>query len=77
MEYKILNHKKIKYVIRYPGGYKDGEKYPVLFYLHGAGGRGEDIDLIFNHPFFKLTEKHDFFKAICVAPQCYANTLPQ
>ena len=74
MEYKILNYEKLKYVIRYPDGYKEGEKYPVLFYFHGAGGRGENIDLIRNHPFFALTEKHESFKAICIAPQCYANT---
>ena len=74
MKYNISNQNKIKYVIRYPDGYKDGEKYPVLIYLHGAGGRGEDITPIRNHPFFELTEKHDFFKAICIAPQCYANT---
>ena len=74
MEYKILNYEKLKYVIRYPDGYKCGDKCPVLIYLHGAGGRGENIDVIRNHKVFLLTEKHEKFPFITVAPQCYANT---
>ena len=74
MEYKILNYEKIKYVIRYPDGYEAGKRYPVLFYIHGAGGRGDDINVIRNHSFFSLTEKHNDLPFVCIAPQCYANT---
>lgn len=74
MEYNILGFNKIKYVIRYPDGYKNGDKCPVLIYLHGAGGRGENIDVIKNHKVFLLTEKHENFPFVTVAPQCYANT---
>ena len=74
MEYTISSFRKIKYVIRYPDGYTSGEKCPVLIYLHGAGGRGENIDVIRNHKVFLLTEKHENFPFITVAPQCYANT---
>ena len=74
MEYTISSFRKIKYVIRYPDGYTSGEKFPVLIYLHGAGGRGENIDVIRNHKVFLLTEKHEKFPFITVAPQCYANT---
>ena len=74
MEYKILEFNKIKYVIRYPEGYNAGDKCPVLIYLHGAGGRGKDIDVIRNHKVFLLTEKHENFPFITIAPQCYANT---
>ena len=74
MEYKILQFNKIKYVIRYPDGYDAAKKYPVLIYLHGAGGRGEDISVIRNHKVFLLTEKHMDLEFITVAPQCYANS---
>lgn len=74
MEYKILQFNKIKYVIRYPNGYDVAKKYPVLIYLHGAGGRGEDISVIRNHKVFLLTEKHMDLEFITVAPQCYADT---
>ena len=74
MEYKILNYEKLKYVIRYPDSYKEGERYPVLFYMHGAGGRGDNIQIIRDHPVFSITEKYKAFPFICIAPQCYANS---
>lgn len=74
MEYKIASFEKIKYVIRYPNGYEAGKQYPVLFYIHGAGGRGDNIDVIRNHTFFRVTEKHTELPFICIAPQCYANS---
>ena len=74
MEYKILEFNKLKYVIRYPDGYESDKKYPIIFYIHGAGGRGDDINVIRNHSFFSLTEKHKSFPFICIAPQCYADS---
>ena len=52
---ETLRYKEIDYVIRNPEGMKEGEKYPVVIYLHGAGGRGRDISLIRNHAFFDLS----------------------
>ena len=70
---EILKHKEIDYVIRRPENEVDGEKYPLVIYVHGAGGRGRDISLIQNHSFFAHSEP--FLKnAISVAPQCYANS---
>ena len=70
---EILRHKEIDYVIRRPEGEVDGKKYPLVIYVHGAGGRGRDISLLQNHSFFAHSEP--FLKnAISVAPQCYANS---
>ena len=35
MEEKILGD--MKYLISYPEGFNESEKYPVLFFLHGRG----------------------------------------
>ena len=49
------------------------KKYPLVIYLHGAGGRGRDIKVIYEHPFFSDTV--EFLKnAISVAPQCYSDS---
>jgi len=32
----------LPYRILYPEGYRAGGQYPVLFFLHGAGERGND-----------------------------------
>lgn len=48
-------------------------QYPLVLYMHGAGGRGRNIDLIYNHPFFTETEGFHF-PVISVAPQCYEDS---
>lgn len=68
-----LSYKKLKYVIRYPKDYNQNKKYPVILALHGAGCRGNDIDLVAENPFFTETLRHNL-DVIFVAPQCYANT---
>ena len=68
-----LNYKKLKYVRRLPENFIESERYPLVIYVHGAGGRGTDIEKIFDHPFFTDTAKH-LTGAVSVAPQCYANT---
>lgn len=64
----------MKYVIRYPDGYEKGEKYPVIFFLHGAGTRGEDLENLRNNIFFKCIEKHEEFPFVVVAPLCSEET---
>jgi predicted peptidase len=64
--------KKLKCVISYPNDYKGSEKYPVIFYTHGAGSRGNDLSLLnIDVPIRKNVSANDF---IIVVPQCYANT---
>lgn len=70
---EVLRHKELDYAIRYPENFSKDKKYPLVIYLHGAGGRGRDISVIQNHSFFQDSEQ--FCKnAVTVVPQCYANT---
>lgn len=74
MKYDIFMSHGLKTVIRYPNGYEEGKKYPVLFYLHGAGTLGTNINVLLNNPCFRVTEIHDDFPFIMVAPQCPASS---
>ena len=74
MEYKELQFENIKYLIRYPNGYKEGEKYPTILHLHGAGSRGFDLNVICNGTFCRLTEAYEDFPFVAVMPQCNENT---
>ncbi len=74
MDIEISQFEEIKYIIRYPDGYRQGEKYPVIILLHGAGSRGDDINILLDNPYFKITAKHTGFPFITVAPQCSENT---
>ena len=64
----------MQYAVRFPETYKEGEQYPILFFLHGAGTRGEDINNILTHSFLRRPEKWPDFKCIIVAPLCHKNT---
>ena len=70
---KVLKYKEIDYVLNYPTNFDSSKKYPLVIYLHGAGGRGRDINVIVNHPFF--SESAPFLTdAVSVAPQCYSDS---
>ena len=70
---RLLHFKELDYVIRYPQRFTETEKYPLVLYLHGAGGRGRDTNLIYNHPFFCETQEQNLPAVFC-APQCYEDS---
>lgn len=74
MDTEVKEFDEIKYIIRYPDDYAVGEKYPIILFLHGAGSRGNDIDVLKGNPYFALTEKHKDFPFITIAPQCNQDT---
>lgn len=41
-----LRYRSIQYNLAKPVGYVEGERYPLLIYVHGAGGRGHDLTQI-------------------------------
>ena len=49
-------------------------KYPVIIFLHGAGCRGNDINILKNNPYFNIVNNYSNFPFITVAPQCSNNT---
>lgn len=74
MEYKELQFEGIKYLIRYPDGYTEGEKYPTILHLHGAGSRGTDLNVIRNGTFCRVIDGYENFPFVSVMPQCNENT---
>ena len=71
---EVKKFEKLTYILKYPKNYEEGKKYPVIIFLHGAGGRGDDIELVRTNPFFNITNKYDDFPFIVTAPQCCTNT---
>ncbi len=60
----------LAYLVKYPRGYESGKRYPVILFLHGAGTRGEDINILKNNMFMGIPEKHEHFPFVIVAPHC-------
>lgn len=59
----------------YPG--TNGQRWPLMLFLHGAGERGTDIQLTAVHGPIKQVKQGQEFPFIIVAPQCPAGELWQ
>ena len=61
--------KEMPYAVLYPDGFKAGEKYPLLVFLHGSGSVGAGIDeYLVTNEFFKEIDKLEDFPFIALTP---------
>lgn len=60
-----------RYLLTLPDGYAadDSKSWPLLVFLHGAGERGHDLELLKKHGVPRLIAAGRRFEAIVVAPQ--------
>lgn len=65
----------------HPNGYLDylysepeiEGKVPLVFYIHGAGGRGDDLEILRNNSALAKVLGFNKDKCVVVAPQCHWN----
>ena len=74
MVFEAKKFKDIEYLVRYPKNFVEGEKYPVILTLHGAGFRGKDVQKLKDYRLFTCTERNDDLPFVIVVPQCNKNT---
>ncbi|MEG8946376.1 prolyl oligopeptidase family serine peptidase [Rosettibacter firmus] len=67
---KIVN---INYLLYLPDDYDSKDKVPLLLFLHGAGERGNDLQLVKKHGPPKLIDEGKKFPFMVVSPQCPLN----
>lgn len=60
----------MQYIVRYPDSFEEGKKYPVILQLHGAGTRGDNIEVLRSGS-FHFNCHHEY---VGVAPLCSKNT---
>lgn len=72
----IQNGDTLPYRLLLPENYVASKKYPVVFFLHGAGERGNDNEkqLVHGAKLFLKEENRKNYPAIIVFPQCPANS---
>jgi predicted peptidase len=63
----------MKYLLYLPKDYDQKDSWPLLLFLHGAGERGDDLNLVKKHGPPKLIEEGQQFPFIVVSPQCPRN----
>jgi predicted peptidase len=61
---------QMDYLLYLPKDYEEQESWPLLLFLHGAGERGDDLDLVKKHGPPKLIAQGKDFPFIVVSPQC-------
>jgi predicted peptidase len=62
---------EVRYLLYLPPGYAKAEKpCPLVLFLHGAGERGDDLNLVKKHGPPKLVEAGKDLPFISVSPQC-------
>ena len=73
--FMVQGNDTLYYRVLYPKDYDSTKKYPVLFFLHGAGERGNDNEkqLIHGAKLFLREDVSDKYKAIVIFPQCSRN----
>ena len=60
----------LKYLLYLPTDYQQKPSWPLLLFLHGAGERGDDLQLVKKQGLPKLIEAGQPFPFIIVSPQC-------
>lgn len=69
----------LNYLLYLPSGYETGKqdssdkKWPLLVFLHGAGERGDDLDIVKRHGPPKLAAEKNF-PFVMISPQCPAGS---
>ena len=78
VEYKKTGAKKrdlarLGYILTSPGNINENEKYPLIIFLHGAGERGDNLDLLKCYCIPKLfcnNQNYHGLNAFTLSPQC-------
>ncbi|MFH1716809.1 MAG: prolyl oligopeptidase family serine peptidase [Planctomycetota bacterium] len=70
-EKKITKTLSSQYLLFLPEGYgREQKKWPLMLFLHGAGERGSNLELVKKHGPPKIVENRKDFPFIVVSPQC-------
>lgn len=61
----------LRYLLFLPAKYQaNGERWPLMLFLHGAGERGDDLELVKKWGPPGAVEKNPNFEFVVVSPQC-------
>jgi len=70
MQKAIYGESLFDYLLYLPKDYTETKKYPLIFFLHGAGERGNDLSILKVHSIPKVFDGDVNYQAIVVSPQC-------
>jgi predicted peptidase len=71
-EKTITKTVRCQYLLYLPQDYGRKQRWPLILFLHGAGERGDDLNLVKKHGPPRIVEERKDFPFIVVSPQCPA-----
>lgn len=72
-EKTITKTVRCQYLLFLPQGYgQKKQRWPMILFLHGAGERGNDLNLVKKHGPPRIVEQRKDFPFIVISPQCPA-----
>jgi predicted peptidase len=74
-ETELRRQLKANYLLYLPRDYGEKEKWPLILYLHGGKGRGDDLSLLDWYPLPKILSKNDSYPFMALIPQCPAGEM--
>ncbi len=63
----------IKFLMSYPEDFREDKKYPLVIFLHGAGARGDNTDILRNYSSFLKLKERQKRGYVLLAPLCSVN----
>ncbi|MBR5859328.1 MAG: prolyl oligopeptidase family serine peptidase [Clostridia bacterium] len=63
----------LKYLVSYPDGFTPDNNYPLVVFLHGAGTRSNDIEVLKRNACFLNLQKRQSRQFVLLAPLCNAH----
>lgn len=58
------------YLLHLPDTYAEKKSWPLILHLHGAGERGDDLELVRKFGLARVCERNPAFPFIVASPQC-------
>jgi len=70
-QWKSRQWHNFNYVVNLPKDYDESRSYPLVLFLHGAGERGDDLEVASTHGYMRyVREQGKEYPFLFVAPQC-------
>ena len=75
-ENRVEKKVSLRYLLYLPKEYEaqPDVKWPLVFFLHGMGERGDDLELVKKHGIPKIVEEKDF-PFVAISPQCPSHSM--
>jgi predicted peptidase len=74
-EKELKRQLSANYLLYLPRDYNQKENWPLILYLHGGRGRGDDLSLLDWYPLPRLLSKNNSYPFMVLIPQCPAGEM--